>query len=93
MSSVNAKFAASFPLQFLKIVSVNSLSERTFQSGINVLCSYDPDGVLLKFARGKRIFGQFALQTKQRRFRGFFVFRQTFSLAGGDPGIFFSHHH
>lgn len=44
---------------FLKIISLNNLSERCYESGISgisgisVLCYYDPEGVILKFVRGK----------------------------------------
>lgn len=40
---------------FLKIISLNNLSERCYESGISgisVLCYYDPEGVILKFVRG-----------------------------------------
>lgn len=40
-------------LKFLKIISLNDLSERTFEGGISVLCCYDPEGVVLKFVRGE----------------------------------------
>lgn len=38
---------------FTKIISLNSLGERTFHHGISVLCCYDPDGVILKFIKGE----------------------------------------
>ncbi|KAL7019431.1 hypothetical protein ACKWTF_011121 [Chironomus riparius] len=36
---------------FTKIISLNSLGERTFHHGISVLCCYDPEGVILKFIK------------------------------------------
>lgn len=46
---------SKFQAKLLKIISVNNnLNERSFQSGINVLCCYDPEGVIIKFARGEK---------------------------------------
>lgn len=46
--------SSKFQAKLLKIISVNNnLNERSFQSGINVLCCYDPEGVIIKFARGE----------------------------------------
>lgn len=51
MSNTNS---SKFQAKLLKIINVNNnLNERSFQSGINVLCCYDPEGVIVKFARGK----------------------------------------
>ncbi|XP_070507730.1 histone-arginine methyltransferase CARMER isoform X1 [Chironomus tepperi] len=36
---------------FTKIISLNSLGERTFHHGMSVLCCYDPEGVILKFIK------------------------------------------
>lgn len=38
---------------FTKIISLNSLLERTFHNDISVLCCYDPEGVVLKFVKGE----------------------------------------
>lgn len=48
LSELNASFA--------KIISLNNLTERCYESGISgisVLCYYDPEGVILKFVKGK----------------------------------------
>ena len=68
--------SSKFQAKLLKIISVsNNLNERSFQSGINVLCCYDPEGVIIKFARGK--FGQLlTIQT-------------VLCLAQAEPGKFF----
>lgn len=48
--------SSKFQAKLLKIISVNNnLNERSFQSGINVLCCYDPEGVIIKFARGELV--------------------------------------
>jgi type I protein arginine methyltransferase len=59
---------------FLKIISLNTLEERSFQSEISVLCCYDPEGVVLKFIRGK-FTSLFNIQTlKQQQNQTFFFF-------------------
>lgn len=62
---MSTKFQAKAKL--LKIISVNNnLNERSFQSGINVLCCYDPEGVIIKFARGELVCN-ISLQTKRKK--------------------------
>ena len=43
-----------FPVKQLKIISIkNNLNERSFQGGVYVLCSYNPEGVVIKVERGE----------------------------------------
>lgn len=54
--NVKMSNSSKFQAKLLKIISVNNnLNERSFQSGINVLCCYDPEGVIVKFARGELV--------------------------------------
>ena len=44
---------ASLHCNFLRVISLDSkLSERVFEDGVNVLCSYDPEGVIIKLVKG-----------------------------------------
>lgn len=89
--------SSKFQAKLLKIISVNNnLNERSFQSGINVLCCYDPEGVIIKFARGELVW-KFTIQTflcvKRTRDPGkmssFFAHpaNHNFHLPDNDKGI------
>jgi len=73
---------------FTKIISLNSLGERTFHHGISVLCCYDPDGVILKFIKGE-ISEFLIIQTHyNNNIQKNHLFVSLFGLFVG-PGIFF----
>lgn len=88
----NSNNSSKLQANFLKIISVNNnLNERSFQSGINVLCCYDPEGVIVKFARGELMLllpsQTFLCVARYSETREFFFASQTIWILDHDKCI------